>query len=334
MKTTLEIYCQYLLNSQINYTCTNLAAHIEGLSHDAVYRFLKQEKLTPKQVWHKVKPLLTQTNNGYIIFDDTVLEKIHSFDIVGVRKQYSGNKHAIVKGIGVVNCVYFNPEDERYWIIDYRIFDPDRDGKSKIEHVFDMLSSIKHREILFNTVLMDSWYATAAIMKYLIGENKMFYCPIKANRKVDETKGKEPYKPVATLAWDEQQLQQGKTVKLHKFPLDTRLKLFRVSISTDRTEHIVTNDMTQHSADAAKKQSGIRWKIEQFHREEKQLTGIGKSECRLNRSQRNHIGAAILVWVHLKNVAYQFCTTIYQLKKDLLKDYLIQQMVNPSIKFS
>lgn len=334
MKTTLDIYCQYLLNSQINYSCTNLADHFEGLSHDAVYRFLKQEKITPKLVWQKVKPLLTQVDDGYMIFDDTVLDKIHSFDIAGVRKQYSGNKHAVVKGIGVVNCVYFNPVDEQYWIIDYRIFDPDRDGKSKIDHVFDMLTSVKHRGILFKTVLMDSWYATASIMKYLIEENKMFYCPIKSNRKVDETKGKQPYKPVFTLEWDENTLREGKIVKLYKFPMDTRLKLFRVSVSTDRTEHIVTNDMTQHSAEAAKQQSGNRWKVEQFHREEKQLTGIGKSQCRLNRSQRNHIGAAMLVWVHLKNIAYQFCTTIYQLKKNLLKDYLMQQMANPTIKFS
>lgn len=334
MKTTLELYCQYLLNSQINYTCTNLADHFEGLSHDAVYRFLKNEKLTPKLVWEKVKPLICQSAEGYIIFDDTVLDKIHSFNITGVRKQYSGNKHAIVKGIGVVNCVYFNPEDEQYWVIDYRIFDPERDGKSKIDHVFDMLTSVKHRGILFKTVLMDSWYATAAIMKYLIGEEKNFYCPIKSNRKVDDTQGKEPYQPVSKLEWNEQDLEEGKVVKLHKFPMDTRVKLFRVFISTDRTEHIITNDMTQHSAEAVKEESSNRWKIEEFHREEKQITGIGKSECRLNTSQRNHICAAMLVWVHLKNIAYKISTTIYQLKKGLLNEYLIKEMANASIRFS
>ena len=31
--TTLD-YCQYLLSSQINYTITNLAKHVEEHSHD------------------------------------------------------------------------------------------------------------------------------------------------------------------------------------------------------------------------------------------------------------------------------------------------------------
>ena len=39
----------------------------------------------------------------------------------------------MIRGIGIVNCVYVNPESERWWVIDYRIFDPERDGKSKSE---------------------------------------------------------------------------------------------------------------------------------------------------------------------------------------------------------
>lgn len=47
--------------------------------------------------------------------------------------------HGIIKGIGVVNCLYYNPDLDRYWLIDYRIFAPDFDGKSKLDHVMDML---------------------------------------------------------------------------------------------------------------------------------------------------------------------------------------------------
>jgi hypothetical protein len=38
-----------------------------------------------------------------------------------------------VRGIGIVNCIYFNPQNEQLWIIDYRIYDPDTDNKTKIE---------------------------------------------------------------------------------------------------------------------------------------------------------------------------------------------------------
>ena len=64
MKMTRQIYCQYLLSSQINYTCTNLADHLEGLDHNSVYRYLKQEKLTPALIWEKVKDLLVPSETG------------------------------------------------------------------------------------------------------------------------------------------------------------------------------------------------------------------------------------------------------------------------------
>ena len=40
-------YCQYLVVSQINYTLTNFADHSEQFSHDAINRYLSQERLTP-----------------------------------------------------------------------------------------------------------------------------------------------------------------------------------------------------------------------------------------------------------------------------------------------
>jgi hypothetical protein len=36
-------------------------------------------------------------------------------------------------------CVYFNPQNEQLWIIDYRIYDPDTDKKIKIDHVEEMI---------------------------------------------------------------------------------------------------------------------------------------------------------------------------------------------------
>ena len=31
-------YCQYLLSSPVNYTVTNLANHLDGVSHDRIHR--------------------------------------------------------------------------------------------------------------------------------------------------------------------------------------------------------------------------------------------------------------------------------------------------------
>jgi hypothetical protein len=197
-----------------------------------------------------------------VIFDDVVLEKIHSVKIQGVRRQYSGNQHGIVKGVGVVNCVYFDPVTTQFLVIDYRIFDPDRDGKTKLDHVQDMLISAIHRDLLLGYVLMESWYATTDIMKLLIRKHKVFYCPLKANRKVDDSDGQQPYRAVSNLTWSATELTKGKWIKLHKFPLDINVKLFWVAVSTDRTDWLVTNDLTQDSTVAAQQESSNRWKID------------------------------------------------------------------------
>jgi hypothetical protein len=239
----------------------------------------------------------------------------------------------VIKGIGVVTCVYVNPELDRFWIVDYRIYDPDGDGKSKLDHVADMLThTVYHKQLAFRAVLMDTWYATIALMQVIDGLQKLYYCPIKDNRQVDDSGGQQPYQRVDSLEWTAQERDCGKTIKLKGLPGEKKVKLFRVVLSTQRTDYVVTNDMAQASTPAVQDVCGWRWKIEQFHRETKQVTGIEGCQCRKARIVRNHIGCAILVWVCLKQVAHDAHTTIYQVKHGLLSDYLRQQLQSPTIK--
>ncbi len=75
MSVTKLDYCQYLLSSQINYTLTNLADHLQKWSHDTINRYLKGRKLTPRLLFEQVRPLLEPDPQAYLIFDDTVLDK-------------------------------------------------------------------------------------------------------------------------------------------------------------------------------------------------------------------------------------------------------------------
>ena len=326
-------YCQYLLVSQKNYTLTNFADHVDSLSHDQINRYLKSGKLTPRLLWEHVKSDVLQSKNGYILFDDTIVDKNFSHSIEGVRRQYSGNSHGIIKGIGVVTCVYVNPETKQFWAIDYRIFDPDIDGKSKLDHVNDIMNNIVYqKDLSFSKILMDSWYATKYLMLKIEKMGKIYYCPLKKNRLVDDSGGVERYKRIENISWSDKELEAGKAVKINKFPKDHKVKLFRVQVSTNRTEHVATNDMTQNSAADARDECAVRWKIEEFHREVKQLTGLGQCQCRKRRIQKNHIACAMLVWVRLKQIACKTGQTIYQIKSGLLDDYLIQQLKNPTWK--
>jgi len=93
----------------------------------------------------------------------------------------------------------------------------------------------------------------------------------------------------------------------------------------------MTNDLTQGSLDATQEVCGMRWKIEQFHREIKQLTGIERNQCRTARIQRNHIACAMLVWIRLTDLARKTRQTVYRIKHPLLDDYLRRQLKNPAV---
>ena len=332
MSFTKLDYCQYLLSSQVNYTITNMAEHLKSFSHDSINRYLKGEKLTPRLLFEQVEPLLEPNGKAYLLFDDTVLDKSFGPMIEVTRKQWSGNDKSVIRGIGVVSCVYVNPETERFWLIDYRIFDPQRDGLSKLDHVREMLRSLAHRGVPFETVLVDAWYATKELMVLIERMDKKYYCPLKSNRQVDDSGGEHPYKRVDALGWSERELERGKLIKIKGFPKEHKVKLFRVVVHPRRTEWIVTNDLSRDSVHEAQKARGVRWKIEEFHREAKQMTGIERCQCRGGRLQRNHIACALLVWSRLKHLAYQSERTIYQIKHGLLRDYLVQQLKKPAVQ--
>lgn len=229
-----------------------------------------------------------------------------------------------------MTCIYVNPELNKFWIIDYRIFDPDVDGRSKIDHLTEMLkNAFYQKKLTFPTVLFDAWYATISVILMCEDLGKKYYCPLRKNRLVDDSGGEKKYQQIAKLNWSDYDLKEGKIIKIKKFPKNHKVKLFRVAISTNRTEYIVTNDMSQNSTDDTRKECAIRWKIEEFHREIKQLTGIEKCQCRKNRIQRNHIACSMLVWVKLKHVANKNNKTVYQVKHGLIRDYLVQQLKNP-----
>ena len=325
-------YCQYLLSSQTNYTLTNLAEHLEVFSHDTINRYLRGEKLTPRLLWDNVKPLLQLDADGSVVFDDTVIDQNSSRCIELVRRQYSGNEHRVIRGIGLISCVYVNGKTGQFWVVDYRIYDPDGDGKTKLDHVADRLQNLVfHKQLPFARVLMDSWYAAQNLMALIDQLGKIYYCPLKRNRLVDDSGGIELYKPLEKLVWSNQELHHGKLIKIKNFPKSKKVKLFRVTVSTDRTDYVATNDLTQNSTDEVQQVNAIRWKIEEFHREVKQLTGIEACQCRKARIQRNHIACAVLVWNCLKKTSYQSSQSVYQLKQGWLSGYLIEQLKCPSV---
>ena len=153
---------------------------------------------------------------------------------------------------------------------------------------------------------------------------------IQEHTRVGDSGGERPYQAVANLDWFDDEGLRGKRVKIHGFPRDYKVQLFRVA-ATNRTEYIATNDLSQDSAVVVKDLCGVRWKIEQYHREGKQMLGIEKCQCRKARAQKNHIGCVILAWHALTQWARKRQTNIYALKNSLLSEYMKKELRNPTI---
>jgi hypothetical protein len=330
-------YCQFLLVSQVNYTMTYFASQSERWSHDAVKRYLMSETLSGREVWEHTQGLIETSEQGYVVIDDFVLDKDYSQDIELVRHLYSGKEKSQINGIGIVTCLYVNPETQRYWLIDYRIYDPERDGKSKIVHAKEILDTVvKHKQLEFSYVAFDAWYAAMDLLKLVEGYGKIYYCSIKGDRKICEqtsfVQGEEAqYHRADELLWSSTEETSGKLVHLHKFPKGHTVKLFRLVLSDKRTDYLITNEITQSSTQAAQEAFRPRWFVEQLHREVQQVTGIDQCQARLARIQRNHIACAFLVWTRLSFLAQQFHTSIYALKQNLLDDYMKQQLRSPGL---
>jgi len=73
-----------------------------------------EDEVSPYSVWKSILHIISRSVNACLIFDDSVLDKRHLFKIELVRSQYSGNEHGIIKGIGVVNCLYVNLDTSEY----------------------------------------------------------------------------------------------------------------------------------------------------------------------------------------------------------------------------
>ena len=336
MTITQLDYCQYLLSSPINYTQTYFADHVEGLSHDRLNRLMQQIDVQPEDLWKSIQETLVVSENGYVVFDDTVLDKRHSFKIAYVQSQWSGNEHRTIKGIGVVTCIYVNPDTQQFWAIDYRLYNPSEDGKSKLDHVKEMLNAcVERKQLPFKTVLMDTWYADRSLMLH-IGDTlkKIYYTAIKSNRLIAYHQGTHAYQSVGSLDWTDEELESGKLIVLNDFPNEHKVQLFRVPVLPNRTDFVVTNDLSQDTAQAVRQECKIRWKIEEFHREIKQLTGIESCQCRKAIIQKNHIGCSMLVWARLKNLAYQSGRNVYDLWKSQYDHMISNLFRSPILAFA
>lgn len=322
-------YVEYLISTPVNYTCSNLADHLDNVSHDVVTDYLRQERLTARHLWELTQPLIKDELEAYLIIDDSVQNKQYSQSIELVKRQYSGAEGGLVRGIGIVNLLHTDGKGQ-FYPIDFRIYAKKHDGKTKNDHFREMLRhAIGDKQIKARTVLFDSWYASWQNLKLVHRLGLTFYTVLKSNRLVSLNK-EDGYIHLDAIKWTAEQMRDGIVVKLNKVPF--KVRLFKLVATNGDIDWVITNDLdSTRTAQVAQEANDVRWEVEQFHRELKQLAGSEKCQCRKQRSQRNHLACCYHAWLTMKVKAFELQKTIYQVKADLLTDYLRTELRSPRI---
>jgi len=186
-KCSRKLYCTFLEITSSRYSALSLsevAPENMKLSHDSISRWLRESKVQPKNLW-EVAAKEIENRSGVLVFDDVVIDKSRSNKMELVNWQYSGTEHGVVKGIGVVNALWQTSKDE-YTPIDYRIWNPPEDGKTKNDHFREMLSSAKSRGLAPEMVVADSWYSSLKNLKSIRSHGWDWVIGLKSNRLVNQ----------------------------------------------------------------------------------------------------------------------------------------------------
>jgi len=313
-KCSLDLYSDFLVASQTRYTGTELAQTEPNgdIAHDAVSRWLVSSRFQPTELLNQVRRLVT-LSKGYLLLDDSALDKRYSRANELARLQYSGDEHGLVNGINLVNLLW--TDGDKFVPIDYRIYRKgtiNHQNKTKHDHFRDMLKRAVNKGFSQQLpVLFDTWYASIENLKFIRSLHMHFICNIACNRQVSVTKG--AYVPVQDLDFTQEQVHK---VWLKEFGFVLVCKI----VAADGSEtHLVTNDLALTNHHDFTGHFDQRWDIEEFHRGIKQTTGIEKCYSTKAQSQKTHIFAAFRAFVKLETRRVEEGISWYEQKAEVTR---------------
>src|SRR5262245_34717162 len=189
-RCTEEDYIQFLLATPKACSATE-AARVQPdrpnkPAHDAFTRLLHRLEPDPATLWAEVAPLVRR-RDGVLVVDDTTLDKPHSHHIQLVTRHWSGKHWQVVSGINLITLVW--TDGDLLQPTDYRLYHKAADGKTKNDHLRDLLAAAQARGFTPRCVLFDSWYAALETFKQVRGFGWVFLARFKGNRLVRLDRG-------------------------------------------------------------------------------------------------------------------------------------------------
>jgi len=325
MQDKLDLYTDYLLSSFGQASATGLSRLVDGeISHDNVSRFLSGNEFTSKTLWQKVKPLVRkhETEDACLIFDDVIIEKPYTDENEMICWHFDHSKGRTVKGINMLNAFYHtqstNSSEPLRIPIGFELIlktilfceiktkkEKRKSPVTKNELMQAMIAQAIHNQLKFKYILADSWFASAANMRFIQKKKKFFIFDMKSNRKV--ALSEQDRNAGHWTRIDEIDIPDNTPVKVWlkdlEFPLLLTKQVFTNKNQSTGVRFLVSNDFSLSDDDFTslfKK----RWSVEEYHKSLKQNAAIAKSPTRIVKTQSNHIFASIMAYVKLEKLKF------------------------------
>ena len=287
-----------------------------AISHDLINRFLTKQVLDPDSLWNEVEQFI-EKRNGWLILDDTVIDKIYSKHIEMTRFQWSGKYHKVVNGIGLVTLVW--TDGTHSFPVDYRIYDKNGDGLTKNEHFRAMLQTAFTRNFQPYFVLFDSWYSSNDNLTFIDTFGWYWCTRVKQNRMVNPDRVEN--QPVSSVFLPD----DGRVVHMKKYGL---VRLGHSTNKNGEDRYWITNYLKMDDVDRRNLQA-ICWAIENYHRALKGLCCVRDCKIRKAAGQRNHINCSIRAFVRFEVAKLREKITLYDAKWQISKPAIIEYLKHP-----
>ena len=155
--------------------------------------------------------------------NDSVQDKRYSRFIEVAKRQYSGNAHGMVTGIGLVNLVHSSGQAGDFLPLDYRVYAPEEDQLTKNDRFLAMFDQVvAEGQVLARTILFDSWYAGSTNLKRIHRAGRTFFTTLKNDRPVSRSNAS-GYQSLDTLEPPPQGWSRGVEGRLKEVPFGVKL---------------------------------------------------------------------------------------------------------------
>lgn len=289
-------YLTGLLSIGETATCTALARMTRGTSHDGFTRLVQRETLDWQTLLSSiVASVVGKLSTGYLIIDDTVIDKTFARAIEGIAWVFSSKENRSILGLSVVVLCWSNgtitiPLGLRIWRKD--------NGKSKVDLAIELLRFVR-KFPLFSPryVVFDSWYAAGRLLTIIEGFEWTWVTQLKKNRTLNEIQ-------VHALYRNPYWMEVGILSNGHRVLVVRHGKKFFATnaVSWSKKQLLATYR--------------TRWPIETMFRVLHDQLGVEDCQARSIQAQTAHLHLCLMAYVALEREKRDQNRTHYALRRE------------------